>query len=126
MRGLGKFINKVRLDGLMEKYSQDKITYNKLVRDYIPEVITRNNKTFTSHIASDMEYKMELFNKLREEADELIREPCVEEIADVLEVLDSIKKLYGFSDDDINAAKLSKLEECGGFDKRIILETVTK
>lgn len=110
----------------MEKHSQDKITYNKLVRDYIPEVITRTNKTFTSHIASDEEYEMELFKKLREEVDELISEPCVEEIADVLEVLDSIKKLYGFSDDDINAAKINKVKERGGFDKRIILETVAK
>jgi len=110
----------------MGKYSEDKITYNKLVRDFIPKVITSSNKSYTSHIASDDEYKNELFKKLREETDELISEPCIEEIADVLEVLDSIKTLYGFSDNDINAAKMSKLKERGGFDKRIILETVTK
>lgn len=37
----------------MEKYSKKERTYNKLVRDFMPEVISNNNKVFTSHIASD-------------------------------------------------------------------------
>ncbi|MGB3366435.1 MAG: nucleoside triphosphate pyrophosphohydrolase [Acidaminobacteraceae bacterium] len=108
----------------MEKYLEKEIIYNKLVRDFIPEVITRSNKSFTSHIATESEYKYELFKKLREETEELINEPCIEEIADILEVLDSIKKLYGFSDKEISVTKLKKLKERGGFEKGIVLETV--
>lgn len=110
----------------MSKYDKEKITYNKLVRDLIPNIIEENNKTYTSHIADEEEYKIELFKKLKEEVDELIKEPCIEEIADVLEVIDAIKKLYKISDDEVERIKKKKYHDQGGFDNRIVLETVTK
>jgi predicted house-cleaning noncanonical NTP pyrophosphatase (MazG superfamily) len=108
----------------MTKYSTKKTTYNKLVRDLIPSIIGCNNQTYKSHIANEEEYTEELHKKLIEETNEFFQEPSVEEVADILEVLDAIKKLYGYSDKDIEKAKKKKFMERGGFEKRIILEDV--
>lgn len=37
--------------------------YNKLVRDRIPKIIKRSDKTFTSRILVDDEYKLEINKK---------------------------------------------------------------
>ena len=65
--------------------------YNKLVRDEIPNILTEKGKKFTSHVAKDKEeYKNKLMEKLQEEVGEFLEKPCVEEIADIQEVLDAL------------------------------------
>lgn len=98
--------------------------YNKLVRDFIPEIIKASGNSCTTHIAQDEEYKKELQKKLREEVKEFLDEPCEEEIADVLEVLEGLIELYGFDMDRIRNIKTKKKEERGGFEERIMLEEV--
>jgi predicted house-cleaning noncanonical NTP pyrophosphatase (MazG superfamily) len=46
--------------------------YNKLVRDRIPEVISKSGKQSVTRILSDDEYKLELQKKLGEEIQEYI------------------------------------------------------
>ncbi len=98
--------------------------YNKLVRDLIPEIISVEGKTCITHIAGDEEYERELLKKLSEEVKEFLEGPCEEEIADILEVLDGLVELLGFSHESIERIKAEKKRERGGFVERIILGSV--
>lgn len=100
------------------------VIYNKLVRDKIPQIIKKSGKDYRVHIADETEYKTMLQDKLREEVDELIENPCIEEIADVLEVLESITQYYSFNKEDIQNYKKKKQTDRGGFCERLILEKV--
>ncbi|NTW14330.1 MAG: nucleoside triphosphate pyrophosphohydrolase [Candidatus Moranbacteria bacterium] len=96
--------------------------YDKLVRDKIPELIGAKGEECLFHIAEDEEYATKLYEKLREETEELIRERNIGEVADVLEVVDAIISREGFSRNEVEAAKSKKREERGGFGGRIILD----
>ena len=101
-----------------------KKTYNKLVRDLIPKIIERSGKVSRTHIACSEEYLRALSNKLREEAEEFIENPCEEEIADILEVIEALVKANGFNMEAILEIKKDKVIERGAFVSRLILETV--
>ncbi len=100
--------------------------YDKLVRDKIPEIIIKNNAEPVTHIASNNEFLIRLYDKLIEEFKEFKQEPCEEELADILEVINSIIKYYDFNKNKIEEIRLRKKEKRGGFDKKIILERVIK
>jgi|LGVE01.1.fsa_nt_gb predicted house-cleaning noncanonical NTP pyrophosphatase (MazG superfamily) len=102
----------------------NKITYNKLIRDKIPQIIKESGSQSKTYIADINEYKSLLLAKLVEESKELQEEPCIEELADIMEVLESIKAVFNFSDHDIEKKKEEKKDKRGGFDERIILEYV--
>lgn len=96
--------------------------YDKLVRDRVPDIIMAKGESCTTHIADEAEYETKLFEKLREETEELVRDRSIGEIADVLEMIDAIAALKKFSQEEIDAVKQKKLEERGGFSGRIVLE----
>lgn len=48
------------------------IQFNKLVRDYIPEIIEKNGQTAYVTVLGDEEYKKALEEKLKEEVNEYI------------------------------------------------------
>lgn len=96
--------------------------YDKLVRDKIPELIGAKGEECLFHIAEEAEYGEKLYEKLREETEELIREKNIGEVADVLEVIDAIIAKEGFSREDVEATKSKKREERGGFEGRIVLD----
>jgi predicted house-cleaning noncanonical NTP pyrophosphatase (MazG superfamily) len=96
--------------------------YNKLVRDRIPEIIEAKGQTCKTHIAEEMEYAAKLKEKLQEEAAEFVKDDNIEELADLLEVVEAIKKLKGFDSAELEKVRLEKHEKRGGFEKRIILE----
>lgn len=104
----------------------DTIEYDKLVRDKIPEVIEKTGSTYVIHVADEEEYKSRLTKKLIEEATEFMENPCEEEYADVLEVLECIKSAFNYNLNIINKIKEQKTIERGSFKDRIILESVTK
>lgn len=96
--------------------------YNKLVRDKIPEICEANGDTsHTRIIQDDAEYLRALTTKLSEEAAEVREDPSLGELADTLEVVYSIGKALGYSPKQIEAARVKKAEDRGGFDKRIFL-----
>lgn len=96
--------------------------YNKLVRDRIIEIIEAKGGKAKWHVAVDEEYESKLLEKAVEEATELMKDPSIGEVADVLEVIEAICELKGFSEADVQTAKAKKAAERGGFKKRIILE----
>ena len=94
--------------------------YNKLVRDKIPEHLDTKGLAYEQRIASLVEFKQELIKKLGEEISEFTETPTAEELADILEVIEALKKLPEFS--EVDSIKARKLAERGGFEKRIILK----
>jgi predicted house-cleaning noncanonical NTP pyrophosphatase (MazG superfamily) len=95
-------------------------SYNKLVRDKIPEILDKKGVVYEQRIASQEEYKAELIKKLSEEAAEFAEKGDVEELADVLEVIESLKTLPEYA--QVEEIRLRKRAERGGFDKRVILK----
>ena len=96
-------------------------SYNKLVRDKIPQILDQKGVKYEKRIASDQEYRDELVKKMLEEAQEFT-ESCgnPEELADILEVADALRKLPEYQ--KVEALQNKKREERGGFDLKIILK----
>ena len=66
-------------------------TYNKLVRDKIPEDIDNElGRKCKYRILDDTEYLKELNRKVLEEANEFIEENSIEELGDLMEVINTI------------------------------------
>ncbi len=94
--------------------------YNKLVRDKIPEILDEKGVSYERRTASPEEYKAELIKKLGEEAAEFIADPSPEELADIMEVIEALRKLPEYS--NVEDVRAKKLQERGGFKDRIILK----
>ena len=102
----------------------EKILYNKLVRDKIPEIIEASGKTCETEILSDEEYLQILDEKLDEELAEYHQEKNIEELADLLEVLYATAKAKGYSIEELEHVRFEKQKARGGFDKKILLKSV--
>ena len=102
-----------------------KYTYNKLVRDKIPKNInSMEGRNATWRIMDDDEYIKELNKKLLEEAHEFIEENAVEELADVMEVIQSIMRIKNISYEELKNVQQIKREKKGGFSNKIYLVEV--
>ena len=100
-------------------------TYNKLVIDRIPENIdSETGRKSQYRILDDTEYLKELNRKILEEANEFIEENSIEELGDLMEVINAIMKLKGYSMKEVNKVMKSKAEKKGAFDNKIFLEYV--
>ena len=97
--------------------------YDKLVRDRIPEIIEKDNCICYYHVADDNEFKIKLHEKLLEEIVEFLENPCAEEIADILEILDAVRMFYDIDLDEIKTKKNRKKLTNGKFNERYILES---
>lgn len=103
----------------------EKIYYNKLCRDKIPQII--KDKGFDCHVrvVDHDEYKREIVRKVFEEAsgvsNHVDHEDLVAEIADLLITLDSVKKEFGVTDQEVEGAIQKSLEEKGAYDERLYL-----
>lgn len=96
------------------------MSYTKLVRDKIPEIMKAKGIDPINHIADDNEFENALMDKLQEEVKEFIEDPCKEEMADIIEVIYAILKQKQYSFDDIEKVRKKKIDERGAFNKRII------
>ena len=103
-------------------------TYNKLVRDRIPEIIEGNGEKPVIRILDEVEYKTELETKLNEEYHEVLgtttSEDRIEELADMVEIISALATLEGKTLEDVVEVAKQKSLKRGGFEKRIFLERV--
>ena len=100
-------------------------TYNKLVRDKIPEQIDKEKGRKSYYrILNDKEYLEELNKKVLEEANEFIEENSIEELADLMEVINYIMQLKKYKMEDVKVAMKVKEEKKGAFNNKIFLEYV--
>lgn len=99
-------------------------TYNKLVRDRIPEIIEKTGKRCEIEILNDEEYLKAIDAKLDEELAEYHKEHNLEELADLLEVIYDATIARGYSIEDLEKMRAFKANERGAFKNRILLKEV--
>jgi len=98
--------------------------YDKLIRDKIPEIIEAEGKTCQVRQVSQEELRGYAFKKLREETEEFIENPCAEEAADLMEILNFICHRMGIRDHSILAETTAKRVSRGAFEFGFILDWV--
>ena len=98
--------------------------YNKLVRDYIPEIIEASGKTCVCETLSDDQYLEMLDAKLNEELAEYHESKSMEELADLLEVIRAVALARGSSIEEVESIRVAKAEKRGGFRKQLLLKEV--
>lgn len=98
----------------MKKYQ-----FNKLIRSKLPERMNLEGVKVVGRHLSDEEFEQELKNKLVEEAIEVkdtdSRDNLVRELADIMEVIESIITLHNISKEEIEKERIIKRETNGYF-----------
>lgn len=95
--------------------------HNKLIRDYIPQIIEANGGKAKIRTLSDEEYTRCLESKLDEEVGEYHLDKTVEELADILEVVYALAATLGCSREELERIYQEKHHMRGGFEKRLFL-----
>lgn len=98
--------------------------YSKLVRDNIVQIIERDGRHPDYEILDEARYIEELEKKLAEEYQEYLADHSLEEMCDMIEIIDAICKVRGFSAQQIQEKRAQKNEKNGAFKKRIFLRKV--
>lgn len=110
-----------------EKILMERKTFNKLVRDKIPEMLDKNRGETETEILNNEKYIECLYAKLKEECEEVItadsKENLAEELADLLEVMGAIAKTNNIDFAEVEKIKTIKKEKRGGFDCKIFLKS---
>jgi len=104
--------------------------YNKLIRDRIPEIIAKDGNTADIIILSEESFKQAIKEKLIEEATEVLnadnRDEVLSELADLQEVMDTIKQMYNINTLEVNTIQAVKALQRGKFEKRLYLKSVNE
>ncbi len=102
-----------------------KVYYNKLVRDRIPQKIKKSGALAEFKKLTSKQFEIELLKKVGEESSGLLdiksKEELVNELADVIAVVDEIKKFKKITNKELKAAMKYNFERKGGFKKRLFL-----
>ncbi|TBL77655.1 nucleoside triphosphate pyrophosphohydrolase [Paenibacillus thalictri] len=99
-------------------------TYNKLIRDKIPEILDAKGINYSIRELSQSEYKAKLNGKLHEELQEYVTaspEERLAELADMVEVIHAIIVNSGATIEQFERIRKQKLEERGGFQQKLLL-----
>ena len=96
-------------------------TYNKLVRDLIPDIIEASGNECRTRILSNEEYLKMLDAKLDEELAEYHKDQNIEELADLLELIQAATIARGYTLDELESVRAEKAKKRGGFEKKIFL-----
>lgn len=100
-------------------------TYNKLVRERIPFIITSQGKECRTRTLNPEEYVAELKVKLNEESEEYFKsnndQEALEELADMLEVIRALAETHGSNWAELENIRAYKAEARGGFQERVYL-----
>ena len=99
-------------------------TYNKLVRDRIPEIIEASGSSCVIEILSDEDYLRMVDAKLDEELAEYHKDQNIEELADLMEVIYAAALARGYTLEQLEQVRTEKAARRGGFAKKILLKEV--
>ncbi|MCL4403751.1 nucleoside triphosphate pyrophosphohydrolase [Patescibacteria group bacterium] len=102
-----------------------RIYYNKLIRDKIPEKIAKKGSAYEARKLGAKDFERELLKKVGEEASGLLnartKDEITSELADVLDVVEEIKRTKRISSAQIRSAQRLSYRTKGGFKKRLFL-----
>ena len=101
-----------------------KKSYQKLVRDRIPEIIESSGNNCVTEILSDEDYLKMLDAKLDEELEEYHADQNIEELADLMEVIRACAMARGYTIEELERVRSDKAAKRGGFEKKILLKEV--
>ena len=108
---------------------EDRVDYNKIVRDKIPEIIAKRGEQSEILSLQGEALITALKQKLVEEAFEALDaksgDDLVGELADVSEVIDALCSALKVSDTNLTAVQKEKHRKRGGFEKGIMLSRTT-
>jgi len=96
-------------------------SYNKLVRDKIPQLIEGSGRNYNSRVLDEKEYFDALIDKVIEEIEEYRISGLEEEIADVYEALDCLVELKEYEPMHLDYLQLIRKEARGSFKEKILL-----
>lgn len=100
-------------------------TYNKLIRDRIPEFLDRLGKTYKVETLNQDRYILELKKKLNEELMEYQEaandKDALEELADIVELIHCLTLIHGASIEKLEQVREEKARERGSFKEKLFL-----
>lgn len=96
-------------------------SYNKLVRDKMPQLIKESGRDCSYRNMNDREYYEALLDKVVEEIEEYRLSGNEEELADVYEVLDCLVQLKEYEPMHIDYLRLIRREARGSYQDRVLL-----
>lgn len=114
--------------GLVPFYAQVRPFAGKLVRDQVPRLVREAGHEVVFREASADERPRYLKRKVADEANELLEaDPGQEreEVADLLEALETLLRVRGYDRDDLKLVKEAKRKRRGGFERFLIVESAT-
>jgi predicted house-cleaning noncanonical NTP pyrophosphatase (MazG superfamily) len=96
---------------------------DKLVRDRIPEMIQAEGRPCEVEVLEGEDFDHALRAKLVEEAQEVAgtdtREALMLELADVLEVVETLMAWHGIEEEEVRGVQHARRTERGGFEKHL-------
>jgi predicted house-cleaning noncanonical NTP pyrophosphatase (MazG superfamily) len=99
-------------------------SYNKLIRDKVPQIIKEQGSTPIVETLNSKEYLKALNKKLQEELNEYYEDNSVEELADIVEVIHAILKHKEVPLHKFEAIRKNKAIKRGTFDDKLFLKEV--
>lgn len=103
---------------------------NKLVRDKVPSLVTKDGGSYSLKLLSPLEHQHEITKKLHEEISEYdaatSKDAALEELVDIVELIHAALKLHDVSVDEFDTLRQQKRKRKGGFEKGIFLHEITE
>jgi predicted house-cleaning noncanonical NTP pyrophosphatase (MazG superfamily) len=103
--------------------------YNKLVRDYFPELMKAKGREVEFDVLDSKQYSEKLMEKFNEEVEKFRRagtDRLLSEIVDLLEVIYAIADHRGITESEVEFMRQLKKNRSGGFRKKIMLKTLSE
>ena len=103
---------------------------NKLVRDKVPSLVTKDGGSYSLKLLSSLEHQHEITKKMYEELNEYntatSKEEAIEELVDIVELIYAAVKLHDLSLEQFEEIRLNKKKKKGGFEKGIYLNSISQ
>lgn len=102
---------------------------NKLVRDKVPSLVTKDGGSYSMNLLTPEEHLIEVKKKLLEETKEFAeatsRNQEVDELIDVAELVYTALKLHNLSIEEFEQLRQNKRKIKGGFENGIYLTSIS-